>query len=694
MSALRTSRGVPLPSFWQLLVLVAGSCAGWLVWTQLLGPAATTEPAPPSANTSLEKLQAIERITNRGPDAVPDLLELLSDADADTRRHALFGLGRIGPQAAEALVQIRERLTDEDPHVRSYAMTAFWQVSRNFEEAASVAAPLLADPDSRVREDAASFLETIGPRAIDPVTEMLGANFAPARILALQLLRMWEWDDEKPDVSEAVRSLEDDPDPAVQSEALATIVVCGKPTVSEIRALLHQNLPVVSRNGLNSIDSALAAISRRGPDAAELLPELLDLFGADASSKLHQMRWYHLRAALRALNGAAYPAVPGLLDRFEEFRSKRSDNQPLHLDILETLIDIGADAGEIAHILMSLFDDCPPWQCRDVAILLSTCNRSEAVRLGSRMLEARQKESNPQSRAVYTIEGLAFSGALEMSVLIQLIDDSNGFVAADAVAGLGGIGPAAAPAVPALVSRLTRRADTGLETGGRRRMMIADTLGKIGPSAQSAIPALIQMATEPKVERPYTGPPAPEYQMDPTGAPHYREAAILALGRIGAGNPKVLAPVQSHLADESPIVRIAAIRALPSLSEDSRDVVIELVNQLDHTEPSIRAHAALAIGRMNCDRSPAIPALISALSDENPYIRSAAALTLGKIGPAAKSAVPALQQQMLHEPGNWVRNSRYRPVGQRPLAVSLSVPELADLSIREAARSALSQIEE
>jgi hypothetical protein len=76
MSAFRTSRGAPLPSLWQLLILVAGSCAGWLVWTQLLEPAATREPAPPAANTSLDKLQTIERIANRGPDAVPELVDL------------------------------------------------------------------------------------------------------------------------------------------------------------------------------------------------------------------------------------------------------------------------------------------------------------------------------------------------------------------------------------------------------------------------------------------------------------------------------------------------------------------------------------------------------------------------------------------------------------------------------------------
>jgi HEAT repeat protein len=700
MSEVRKARGVSLPSLWQVLILAVGACAGWLVWSQFGEPARAPE-SPQAQGASLDKLQAVERIANRGAEAVPELVEALSGSDANTRRGALLGLGRLGPTAAEALDQIRERLTDEDAQVRMYAMTAFWRISRNPEEAAGVASRLLADADAAVREDAASFLESIGPRAIEPVSGVLNGDFAPAKILALRLLRLWEWDDENPTVPAAVRLLEGDPDPAVRSEALATIAVCDKPTIAEIRELLSNEFPVVlsnpraamSRGGRTSIEIGLFAIVERPTVAAELLPELLALSSDERRANVRGLPDPFPRV-LRALGTAAQPAAPQLLEQYETSRASQRAGQPARLDMLATLIEIGADPEKLTRILTGLLDDGLSWQCPAVAVLLAHVSPSEARRIASRLIADLQGEDGrPNERAVLTLEGLAAYATEAIPVLIRMIDFPDGFIAASATRTLGELGPSAAPAVPALVARLQNRSSTALETAGRARMAIAETLGKIGPSAGRAVPALIAVSSEPKVDRRYTGPSAPEFQMDPTGGPRYREAAIRALSLIGICSPEVLSSMQSQLGHESEIVRISAIRALSDLAPDSHDALDELVERLSDEKPEVRAHAALAIGSMTCDLHGAIPALTSALSDENPYVRSAAALTLGKIGPAAKSAVPALQQ-MLHEPANWVRNSRNWPVGERYPATSFYIRELVDLSIREAARSALAQVEE
>jgi HEAT repeat protein len=706
-----------------LLILVAGSCAGWLVWTQWLEPAATPNPTPPSANTSLNKLQAIERIANRGRDAVPELVELLSDSDAATRRHALSGLGRIGPKAAEALEQIRERLTDENPHVREYAMTAFWQVGRNPDEAASVAAQLLADPDIGVREEAASFLETLGPRAIDAVSGMLRSDFAPARILALQLLRLWELDETKPEMNEAVRSLEDDPDPAVRSEALVTIVACGKPTASEIRLLLHREPSVTFKNashainqhGGNCVAIALAAIIRQGPVAAELLPGLLGLLGADGSSKSPQVPWLVLQA-LRALKGAAEPAVPRLRRLFEELQHSSDLNvRYSSIKIAETMFEVGAEGDELVPILIPLLKS-DPWICWEVGKLLCRISPAAARKEALRLIDEMALGDAPvDPRDIRALEGLAPYASEAVPLLIPLIDNPDKVVSAIAIRTLGEIGPSAAAAVPMLAARLGRNLRNAPDSADSD-IRVAEALRKIGPRAQSALPAILEMLDRAQAKRPDDPWYAGSYYKAAIGAlrqigdksppvlsalrlqlvnksPEIRTAAIEALSHLGADSNDVLLILEQQLGDEDARVRIAAIDALASRADDSRAVLPSLLRQLDDPDAVVRSRAILAISRMNGDRSEAIPALTAALSDDNPYVRSAAAVTLGKIGPEAKSAVSTLQR-MLREPGNWVRNSRHRP-GRERLPEGLSyAPELADLSIREAARSALSQIDE
>jgi HEAT repeat protein len=721
VSAFRISRGLPLPSLWQALILIVGSCAGWLVWSQLLDPAATPLPAPPSANTSLDKLQTIDRIANRGPDAIPELVELLSDPDADTRRHALFGLGRIGPEAAETVDHIRERLTDDDPQVRTYAMTAFWRVSRNPEAAAGVAGRLLADRDSRVREEAARFIETLGPPAIGTVTEMLGSEFAPARILALQMLRLWELDETRPEMGEAVRALEDDPDPAVRTEALATIVACGKPTVSEIRLLLRQDPLVIFRNGPpeiyqrgNGMTIALAAVIRRGPDAAELLPDVLALVGD--GSNLTMPLWDVL-SVLSALKTEARPAVPRLRRLFEDFQNDSQPGRPeSSVRIAETMLDVSADPDEIVAILTPLLKSQELLVCRDAGKLLCRVSPAAARRETMRLIDAMAKGDTPvDTRDFFALEGLAPFASDAVPVLIPLIDDPGKLVWATAITILGEIGPDAAPAVPMLAARLGRNSGNGRDAANSD-ICVAEALGRIGPPAQRAVPALLEMLDRAQNMRPDDfwsvwprsragigalsqigdkNPPvlsALRLQLA-SKWPEIRAAAIEALAQLGGDSNDVLLALEQQLGDAEARVRIAAIDALASRAADSQAVLPSLLRQIDDRNAVVRSRAILAISRMNGDRSAAIPTLISALSNHNPYIRSAAAVTLGKIGREAKSAVPALQR-MLNEPGNWVRNSRYWPVGERHPAVSIYVPELADLSIREAARTALLQIEE
>src|SRR5213595_2289357 len=105
MSDSPRSPGVLLPRFGQVLVVIVLLCASWLVWSQFRDPVSPPQPAPPTAVDIAGKLRAIEQIADLGPEAVPELLEIIADPDPLIRRYTLFGLGRIGPKAAAALDQ-------------------------------------------------------------------------------------------------------------------------------------------------------------------------------------------------------------------------------------------------------------------------------------------------------------------------------------------------------------------------------------------------------------------------------------------------------------------------------------------------------------------------------------------------------------------------------------------------------------
>jgi HEAT repeat protein len=144
---------------------------------------------------------------------------------------------------------------------------------------------------------------------------------------------------------------------------------------------------------------------------------------------------------------------------------------------------------------------------------------------------------------------------------------------------LGRIGPAAAPAVPALADALT-------DPDQAVRLSAASALGWIGPAAAPAVPALIEVLADPDQR--------------------VRGIASGALGLIGPP-------------------------AVPALA-----------NALADPDQQVRAYAALALREIGPAAAPAVPALADALTDPDKGVRASAALALQMMGPAAAPAMPAL----------------------------------------------------
>jgi HEAT repeat protein len=150
--------------------------------------------------------------------------------------------------------------------------------------------------------------------------------------------------------------------------------------------------------------------------------------------------------ASRKLRAAGAQAVEPLLARAE----REDTSQKLRMTIVMTLGGIGSEAKAAAPLLERY--------CESSDLDLRSAS---ALALG-RIDEAKVDRA--------------------LAVLIDLLGEGGG-IAADAAFGLGTVGPAASPAVPALVKLLA-------EGQRRGRLSAAYALGRIGPAAREAVPAL------------------------------------------------------------------------------------------------------------------------------------------------------------------------------------------------------------
>jgi len=154
-----------------------------------------------------------------------------------------------------------------------------------------------------------------------------------------------------------------------------------------------------------------------------------------------------------------------------------------------------------------------------------------------------------------------------------------------------------------------------------RRVAVV-TLGGIGPRAKEAIPALIAALKD--------------------DDPGVRQTAAGALGGIGPEAKEAIPALIAALKDGDPGVRRTAAEALEGIGPAAKEAIPALIAALKDGDPWVRRTAAEALGAIGPAAKEAIPALITALKDDDPWVRRMAAVALGEIGPAAKEAIPAL----------------------------------------------------
>ncbi|MBI3861961.1 MAG: HEAT repeat domain-containing protein [Planctomycetia bacterium] len=661
MPANRASRGVPLPTFGQWLVIAAALGAACFVWWELRGPrtdsAVSLGGAEYAPNTAaFENLREFESLARTGAHGVPALVAALADANPRMRRNALMALRLIGPEAGEALAHVRERLTDEDERVRAVAVDTYWRIRRDPDDVAAAVAPLLGDRDAQVRFATASVLETIGPPAIGPLAEALTSDGREAAIPALKSLRQIGWDGSQMAIEDAVRARLDDGEARV--EALLTLAAWGHPTALDIREMLHHKEPAGGPGTnppgeTNLHEMALRAIIRLGPDAAENLNDVVDLLTERLARDSRAPVWNSALAALRAMQFAARPAAPRLLQL-------ANDNQDYRrLDLGWTLLAIGADPQEIIRIVVPLLhhkdSDLSFGAGRLCAIASPEDARQQVSLLIPRLAPEKIVFDRTAQNAVW---GLAPCAQEAIPALCRLLESNQPIVAQTAAKTLSDMGHEAEPAIPILLVQLARGPAADKDAA---RAAFCEALGKIGPAARSAVPHLVAELNNARLSPPPASNRATTARSVVSSGQRQVSAALRALIRIGDFAPDVIVAVRRHLANEND--SLVALRALRQMTPDSPEVLSDHLNCLrDNRWSSSRIEVMLAIGRLPGERLEAVAPLSTLLTERAPEIRKAAAWSLGKIGPNARNALPDLREAL-----NAWENSLYTARSQSSL---------------------------
>ena len=360
------------------------------------------------------------------------------------------------------------------------------------------------------------------------------------------------------------------------------------------------------------------------------------------------------------MRSAARPAVPRLSQLVNERNSRPNQNYDLQLiDVGWLLAAIGADPQEIIGVIAPLLIKKDTSTCFHAGRLLAIASPEDARRQVSLLVPQLAPEKIAEkTSALSAVCGMAPEAQEAIPALSRLLECDERGVAYTAARALGGIGPAAASAVPALVAQLAR----GLESHDySARSASCEAIGKMGPAAESAIPALVAELNDAPLSLP------PQHDIIQRAGQRPVREAMSALVRIGNTNPEVLAAIRRHLSNETELLRSWALSTVARLTPDSPEALNCCLNCLraNHWSNNRRG-IILPIGRLAGDRKDAVTPLAALLDDGDPEIRKAAAWALGKIGTDA-SAVPYLREAL----SGWV-NSLYsfhsRPYSQPWLA--------------------------
>lgn len=250
----------------------------------------------------------------------------------------------------------------------------------------------------------------------------------------------------------------------------------------------------------------------------------------------------------------------------------------------------------------------------------------EQIRKAVPALMEALKDTNPsvQRTAAWALGNIPGDMRVAVPALDGALQDKDRSVREAAALSLGRMGQSPELAVPVLVGMLNRDDDS--------RDFARDALINFGPAARPAVPALIDMLKG-------KDPPLPNYAAQVLGA----------IGPDAQSAEPALIGVMRGTDDQD---RIEAADALGKIGRDQAEAVAVTTRMLNAEEDwFVRERAAYVLGDLGPTAEPSVPALTQALNDEDEDVRRAAAEAISKIATALQDshrteAVEPLQKAM------------------------------------------------
>jgi HEAT repeat protein len=460
-----------------------------------------------------------------GPSAdlvVPALIGALKDDSPRMRLAAASALVALDARQSRTVTATVVALI-ADGHA---ATDAAAQLLRHAESAAVPAfARLLDARDEKVRARASRALANLAPASLPALTKALREGPARSRLAAAQGLS-GVYCDMAATVPALTAALAD-ADKAVRCEVALTLARAApkkaRPALPVLVAALREGGPYEG--------PAASALARLGAEARPVVPELLRALKDERRQSRFQAAW-----ALAAIEpSAAAPAVPALV---EALGSKGEIDRRVAARAAE---QIGPAArATVPALRAALTDRSLPLRLAAAKALVKI-DRTEAkvaVPVLCAMVEAKRlRPGYLRAQALEALAGMGPDAAPAVGpLLVVLARDRDDPFWADVAGAVVRIAPArSAPAMKALRDALR-------SANGELADEALDVLERLGPLAREAVPELTELLR--------------------SRAAYFVQRAAQVLGKIGPDARAAVAPLRARRADKLPSVRKAAEEAL------------------------------------------------------------------------------------------------------------------------------------
>jgi HEAT repeat protein len=606
------------------------------------------------------RANAVAQVSGGVLAALPDLADLLTDADPAVRTAAANALGALGPSARGSIpALLHTEKEDHDREVQRAARAALDRIGRypTVADVPQLLAGLQAPHSPRFRAAAAQVLWMVGTarrpedwppeeraalRAAAPgLTAALRDRDGTVRLYAAEALLAVERQPQL--VLPTLRDALQEPEAAVRTEAAKVLAGLGREAaleaVPQIREALERETDGGARLALARalwvldgktevlVDVLLQALQdpdrSRRETAADVLGQAGDRLGAQADRLVPPLvailekdeALLRVRAAYalgRLGPDVGKPGATALAARL------RDGDPEVRRYAAAALIRLGPSAAPaVPALLEALRHKDPVVRVRSAAALGAAGDgTAEVVAALARALR-HDPDATVRSSAAVALGKLGRAAVAAVDDLSAALKDSDRSVRGYAAEALLSVGPRAATALLTLMDLLGSK-------GPEERLFAARALGKIGREAKVACKALHEAGAA-----------------EPDDA--VRQALDEALTKVGYPTAADLDLLLEALKGDNIPYRVAAAEVVGMLAEVPATAVPALHDALRTDNVPLRTAAAVALGKARQDAAVAVPDLARALTSEDVGLRLAAATALGSVGEAAKDAVGPLQ---------------------------------------------------